>query len=128
MATALLFVIPFLMLIFLFVHLIAGMTYKVDCEKGKWVKTWHAESVIINGVHFRGTLKVEAFENGLLFQSYISLYPNKLWLPKSGTKIELKKYDFPYSVPVYEATNKMFQVQVMEENKYIFEQLSNNLP
>tara|TARA_B100000700_G_scaffold41004_1_gene41795 strand:+ start:223 stop:606 length:384 start_codon:yes stop_codon:yes gene_type:complete len=126
MATALLFFIPFLMLIFLFVHLIAGMTYKVDCEKGKWIKTWHAESVILNGARFRGTLKVKVFENGLLFQSYFPFFPNKFWLPKSGTRIELKQYDYPYLAPVYEATNKMYQVQVMEKNKYIFEQFSNN--
>lgn len=66
----------------------AGMTRELDADTGMLLRESSWGSGYVNRVRARNCLRVAEYENGWLVQIAWLLGGGKLWLPKSGARIQ----------------------------------------
>lgn len=66
----------------------AGMTRELDADTGRLLRESSWGSGYVNGVRARNCLRVAEYEKGWLVQIVWLLGGGKLWMPKSGARIQ----------------------------------------
>jgi hypothetical protein len=66
----------------------AGMTRELDAHTGRLLRESSWGSGYVNGVRARNCLRVAEYENGWLVRIARLFGGGKLWLPKSGARIQ----------------------------------------
>jgi hypothetical protein len=66
----------------------AGMTKELDADTGRFLRESSWGSGYVNGARARNCLRVTEYENGWLVQIAWLLGGGKLWMPKSGARIQ----------------------------------------
>lgn len=66
----------------------AGMTRELDADTGRFFRESSWGSGYVNGARMRNCLRVAEYENGWLVQIAWLLGGGKLWMPKSGSRIQ----------------------------------------
>ncbi len=66
----------------------AGMTRELDADTGMLLRESSWGSGYVNGVRARNCLRVAEYENGWIVQFAWLFGGGKLWMPKSGARIQ----------------------------------------